>query len=202
MIKTVIFDLGGVIVPLDFPRGYAALSRLCRYSAEEIPARIGATGLVIAFETGRIEPAEFHRRVSDVLGLSLDYGEFLRVWSTIFAPRTLLPESLLLALLRRRLRLLLLSNTNALHFAYIQERYPVLRHFDDYILSYRVGRMKPDAEIYRAAIIRARCQPRECLFIDDLARNVAGARREGIDAVQFHSAVQLAAELRCRGLAA
>lgn len=200
MIKTVIFDLGGVIVPLDFSRGYTALSRLCRYSADEIPARIGATGLVPALETGRIEPAEFHRRISELLGLSLSYGEFVRVWGAIFLPGALLPESMLLALRRRRRRLLLLSNTNAIHFAFIEDRYPLLRHFDDYILSYRVGRMKPDAEIYRAAVIRARCQPRECLFIDDLASNVAGARRVGIDAVQFYSPVQLAAELRCRGL--
>jgi putative hydrolase of the HAD superfamily len=197
MIKTVIFDLGGVIVPLDFRRGYEALQGLSPYRAEEIPARIAATGLVPRLEKGLIEPEEFAARISEALDLGVSFEEFCRIWSAIFPPHTLIPESLLESL-RGRHRLLLLSNTNAIHFPFIRNHYPLLRHFDDFVLSYQVGAMKPAPEIYREAVARSGCAPRECFFIDDVAENVEAARREGLDAARFVSYEQLRDELRAR----
>lgn len=197
MIKTVIFDLGGVIVPLDFRRGYAALEGLSPYRADEIPARIAATGLVPRLERGLIEPREFASRIAQALELTVNYEEFCRLWSAIFPPHTLIPESLLESL-RGRHRLLLLSNTNAIHFPFIRQNYPLLRHFEDFILSYQVGAMKPAPEIYRAAIDRSGCAPEECFFIDDVPENVDAARREGLDAARFVSYEQLRDELRSR----
>jgi len=199
MIKTVIFDLGGVIVPLDFARAYKAIEGRSPYPAGEIPARIASTGLVPQLETGRIDPKEFAERISRALGLHVGYEEFCELWSAIFPPRTLIPESLL-AGLRRRHRLLLLSNTNAIHFAHIRRNYPLLEHFDDFVLSYEVGAMKPAREIYREAVARSGCRPEECFFTDDVADNVEAARREGIDAAQFHDCEQLQRELRARGI--
>jgi putative hydrolase of the HAD superfamily len=199
MTKTVIFDLGGVIVPLDFPRAYQALEGRTPYPASEIPARIASTGLVPELETGRIEPEAFAERICDALGLRVSYEEFCELWSTVFPPRTLIPEGLL-AGLRRRHRLLLLSNTNAIHFPYIRRNFPILEHFDDFVLSYEVGAMKPAREIYREAIARSGCEPQECFFTDDVADNVEAARREGIDAEQFHGYEQLERDLRARGI--
>ncbi len=96
--------------------------------------------------------------------------------------------------------MLALSNTNPIHFAMVKEAYPLLRQFHDFVLSYEVGAAKPEAKIYREAIVRARCNPEECFFIDDLAVNVEAAREHGMDAVQFLSAEQLDRELRFRGL--
>lgn len=100
----------------------------------------------------------------------------------------------------RNYRLVLLSNTNALHFEMIRETYPLLRHFHSYVLSYEVKAMKPSPLIYRRAIEEARCRPEECFFTDDIEAYVEGARREGIDAVQFESAGQIERELRARGV--
>jgi putative hydrolase of the HAD superfamily len=102
--------------------------------------------------------------------------------------------------LASRYRLLALSNTNPLHFAMVQEAYPLLRHFHGYVLSYQVGAAKPEAKIYREAIARAQCSPGECFFTDDMAVNIEAAREHGMDAVQFLSADQLDRELRARGL--
>ena len=199
MIKTVILDLGGVIVPLDFQRGYKAISAVCPYPAEEIPRRLGATDLIRRYESGLVASADFFAHMSDLLDFKLSYGQFCDVWSSIFPPHTLLPDSLV-AGVKDRFRLLLLSNTNEIHFAMIRERYPILRHFDDFVLSYEVKAMKPAPEIYQEAIRRAGCLPEECFFTDDVAAYVDGARRAGIDAVQFQSAEQLSAELRARGM--
>jgi putative hydrolase of the HAD superfamily len=134
-----------------------------------------------------------------VLGLEVDYARFRELWSSIFLPETLVPERLLEGL-RRRYRMLLLSNTDAIHFPWVRERYPLLGHFDDYILSYQVGAAKPDARIYQVAIQRAACQAGECFFTDDIPLFVEAARQAGLDAVRFESAAQLERELKAGGL--
>lgn len=199
MIKTVIFDLGKVLIPFDFSRGYRAMSELCSYAPEEIPKRIGSTDLVRRFESGQVPPEQFVEQLCAILNVQIEYARFCEIWSSIFLPHTLIPESLLEGL-RRRYRLLLLSNTNAIHFQMVRDNYPLLRHFHEYVLSYEVGAMKPSPLIYAAAIAQAHCAPEECFFTDDIAEYVAGARQAGIDAVQFQSAAQIQTELLERGV--
>lgn len=199
MIKAIIFDLGRVIVPFDFRRGYARLEPLCGIPAAEIPQRISPTGLVERFDRGEIEPRDFVRELSKHLDLHSTYEEFCQIWSCIFLPETLISDALLQGL-ARNYRLILLSNTNALHFEMIRKAYPLLRHFHEYVLSYQVGAMKPSAVIYRRAIEASGCRPEECFFTDDIAAYVEGAREHGIDAVQFQSPAQIEAELRARGV--
>ena len=68
------------------------------------------------------------------------------------------------------------------------DTFPVLRSFKDIIVSGFVGVCKPDREIFELALRRFGVTARDCLFIDDAAANVAGARAAGIAAVQFSSA--------------
>jgi len=199
MIKTVIFDLGKVIIPFDFKRGYQALEQVCGYPAAEIPRRIATTDLVQRFESGLIDPKDFVEQLSRVLDLRINYDQFCQIWSSIFLPDPLIPESLLEAL-SKRYRLLLLSNTNAIHFDMLEKSYPLLRHFHHMVLSFRVGAMKPEPAIFHEAIARAECRPDECFFTDDIPEYVAAAKREGIDAVQFESLAQIEQELLARGV--
>ena len=199
MTKTIIFDLGKVLIPFEIRRGYAALQRHCGCPAEEVPRRIAATDLVPRFEMGQLSGAQFFEEISALLDLQVRYSLFCEIWSSIFLPETLIPEGLLESL-RANYRLLLLSNTNAIHFAMVREHYPLLRHFHDYVLSYQVGVLKPAPEIYQAALARARCLPRECFYTDDIAEYVEAARGQGLDAVQFHSLAQLKEELGKRGV--
>jgi len=199
VIKTVIFDLGKVLIPFDFSRGYRAMERFCDYPAAEIPKRIAATDLVHRFETGLVEPRDFVEQLSRMLDLRATYEQFCEIWSSIFLPETLVPESLL-AGIGERYRLLVLSNTNAIHFAMVRQSYPMLRHFHDLVLSYEVKAMKPSPAIYREAIARAQCRPEECFYTDDIPAYVEGARREGIDAVQFESCAQLERDLAARAI--
>ena len=199
MIKTVLFDLGNTIVPFDFKRAYGRLQPLCNYDVTEIPKRLRATDLIFRFETGRITSREFVREFSSTLQLGVDYDEFCSIWTSVFLTETLVQEPLLEALARRH-RLMILSNTNPIHFEMIQANYPLLRHFHHCVLSYQVGAAKPSPEIFTEAIALARCNPAECFFTDDLAVNVDAAREHGIDAVLFKSAAQLEGELQARGL--
>src|SRR5437879_6172397 len=113
MIRAIIFDLGGVIIPFDFRRGYAAMERHCPYPAAEIPKRIRSTGLVPLYETGRIESRDFVEGLTRALDVKLSFEEFCEMWTAIFLPGTLVPEEML-DRLRARYRLVALSNTNEL----------------------------------------------------------------------------------------
>jgi len=200
VIKTIIFDLGGVIVPFDFNRAYKRIEQEFGHSPDYIREKIAATNLVIEFESGRMESRRFVEELTACIGISLDFDQFRELWSSIFLPHTLIPESLLVSL-KQKYRLLLLSNTNPLHFAMIRENYPLLKHFDHFILSYEVGAMKPAPAIYQAALSQAQCEPGQCFFTDDIAVFVEGAVREGIDAVRFEGEEKLRKHLADRGIA-
>ena len=198
MHKAIIFDLGRVLVNFDFKRGYRALEGHCPYPAAEIPKRLASGGLVERFETGLIEPRDFVAQMSAALELDIGYDRFCGIWSSIFT-ETLVPEAMLEGL-AARYRLLLLSNTNAIHFEGLRKSHPMLRHFHSLVLSYEVKAMKPQSAIFQAAVDRAGCRPEECFYTDDIAAYVEAARELGIDAVQFESLGQLQRELTARGI--
>lgn len=199
MIRAILFDLGQVLAPFDLERGLRALAPHCPHPPQEIQRRIAASGLLRPFEEGRIGPREFARRLSEALDLRVSYEQFCELWSSIFLPETPVPETLVEAL-ARRYRLLILSNTNVIHYRMIRERYPILRHFHDAVLSYEVGAVKPDERIYREALRRAGCSPEECFYTDDIPEYVDAARRLGMIAVRFQSAEQLARDLEAHGV--
>lgn len=198
--RTLIFDLGKVIIPFDFERGYRAIAGNCGLPPSEIRARIASTDLVVRLETGLIEPDDFVAQVSKLIGFPGSYADFSAHWTAIFLPETLIPEALIKSL-KGRYRLLVLSNTNAIHIDMVRERYPILSHFDHLVLSHEVKAMKPDPRIYAAALAHAEAEPAECFFTDDIPDYVAGARLAGIDAEQFTGYETLLSHLRARGIA-
>ncbi len=199
MIKALIFDLGNVIVPFDFRRGYAQMERLCSYLVHEIPKRIGTTDLSVRFESGQIGPEAFVDELRALLDLNVEYGEFCRIFSSVFLPDTLIPASLLQSV-KGRYPLVLLSNTNAIHWEMLRRTYGLLELFDHQVLSFEVGAVKPSPKIYREAVARTGVRPEECFFTDDVPAYVEAAKREGIEAVQFTTLDDLKRALHERGV--
>jgi putative hydrolase of the HAD superfamily len=199
MIKAVIFDLGRVIIPFDFHRAYAMIESRYGVPKAQISARLAQTDLVRRFESGEIDSRDFVRQISAHLNLDLSYESFCEIWSSIFSAETLIPEEMLRGI-ARNYRLVLLSNTNAIHFEMIRERYPHIGHFHALVLSYQAGALKPLPLIYQKAIEAAGCLPGECFFTDDIQAYVEAACALGIDAVQFQSVAQVKRELHKRGV--
>ncbi len=199
MLKALIFDLGNTLIPFDFKRGYAAMEQLCPYRTDEIRQRLGATDLVLRFESGQIQPRPFVEELCRILDLKMSYEQFRDIWFSVFMPGSLVEEAWL-DRLAERYRLVLLSNTNAIHFEMLEANYPILEKFHHRVLSHEVGAMKPSPVIYETAIAKAGCRPAECFFTDDIAAYVEGARQNGIDAVQFINQEQLQRDLRARGV--
>jgi glucose-1-phosphatase len=201
VIRSILFDLGNVLVPFDIQRGYKQLSQASGLPQEEVAVRIRESGLYEVYESGQIETDSFLDEFTKVLGYRSSLEEFREVWNSIFFPHTATSEELVVDL-KSRYRLVLLSNTNDLHFNWLRERYPILNHFDAYTLSYQVGAMKPSERIYAAAVENAQCKPEECFFTDDIEKYVEAARSFGIDAEQFVGEETLRAHLRNRGMLA
>ena len=197
--KALIFDLGKVLIAFDFQRAYDRIQPLCGYPVEEIRRRTGSTGLVPQLEIGQVSSRDFVSMLGAALGVSFGYEQFCEIWCSIFLPGTLIPESVI-AGLKRRYPLVLLSNTDEMHFEMLERTYPIVSHFEKRALSYQVGAPKPSPLIYQKAVELAGCRPEECFFTDDIPAYVEGARNFGIDAVQFQSAEQLREELKLRNV--
>ena len=197
VIRSILFDLGNVLVPFDIHRAYKTLSLHSGLQEEEVATRIKNSGLYPQYESGLCETEDFRSRFSELLGINLSHHEFREMWNSIFLPETTTSEELILEL-KQRYRLVLLSNTNELHYGWLRERYSILNHFDAYTLSYEVKAMKPEDRIYAAAVANAQCKPEECFFTDDIERYVEGARAFGIDAEQFTGEANLREHLRRR----
>ncbi len=199
MVKSLIFDLGRVLVNVDFEMGYSRMAELSGLRIEEVRDRLHGSRLAYAFESGLMPSSEFAARVSELMGVSPSFEEFAELWYSVFHEGPLVPEEFIAAL-HERYRLVLLSNTNALHYEMLEQRLGVLKHFDAYTLSYKLGAQKPSQSIYRDAIVKAGCEPGQCFYTDDIGEYIDGARAAGMQAVQFRGFGRLKADLQAAGV--
>lgn len=199
MIKTFIFDLGNVIVSFDHSKIVRRFEAVCKYSPEEIFSKTISSNLVREYNVGAITTAEFYNSIVRELDISMSFEDFFQTWNCTFIPEPIIPERIIKSL-SGKYKLLVLSDTNEMHFDYIKENFQILDYIDDFILSHKVNVVKPSAEIFQAVVKIAGCQPEECFFVDDLKENVEGAKRFGLNAMQFVSAEQFEEELKTRSL--
>ncbi len=193
------FDLGNVLVKVDHLRFCRGLAPLVGLSPQEVYAQIFATDLEPRFDTGRLSPGEFFRLIKAKLRVSLPYPQFCTLWTEIFDPMDSIEE--ILNHLQPRYPLYLLSNTNTLHFQYIQKRFPhILQYFNAFILSFIVGSRKPEAGIFQTLIREIGRPPAQILFIDDKEEFVAAARSHGLAAWLFVSSRDFKERLTDAGL--
>lgn len=190
-IRGVIFDMGRVLIGLDFSRGLPAWLR------EHVAAELGtlvANPFFVDFNAGRLSPEDFYNRARALFQLPFTYAEFCRLWCDIFLP---LPEmESLVAAVAARYPVNLLSDTDPLHWAFISENFPwIPKQFPSPTLSFRLGSNKPAMENFRAAAATLDLEPEECLFIDDLPINIEGALKVGMTGILFQNPQQLNDEL-------
>jgi putative hydrolase of the HAD superfamily len=198
-IKVILFDLGNVILPFNHYQIAEKLSRFSQKKELRDPQEIFShlfdlqEGIINRFDVGKLSPREFFQTIKENLGLSISFDEFIPIWNDIFVEDQEVSQIILSQ--KRKWRLGLLSNTDALHFTYILSKFPIMRAFDKWILSYEVGFKKPAIEIFQTAIEWASVEPRKILFIDDMKKHVEVAISLGMQGIHFISAEQLRKEL-------
>jgi glucose-1-phosphatase len=185
-IKHIIFDLGGVLLNIDYKRTEQAFVEAGIADFPQLYSQLQQTELFDRFETGRISSEEFIMALRAIAPPTVTAEQIVAAWNAMILDYPL-RRLQLLQQLRLYYDLVLLSNTNELHehaFNTLLSRthgMPTIAvFFDKVYLSHRVGMRKPDVALFRRVLDECGFKPEETLFIDDSPQHIEGARQAGI----------------------
>lgn len=197
MISHVIFDLGNVLIGYDY---MTYLAQVAGDRAEEVADAVFRHELWHEFDRGALTQAQLCAELSrQAPHLSALIGEVLEHWESMLQP---LPDSLVLLddVLAAGYDAYVLSNYPRESFERTLRRVDFFPKFAGGVVSYAEGVVKPEPAIYERLLDRYGLQAAECVFLDDAAVNIVGARAAGLQAIQFQNAAQARRELRQLGV--
>ena len=178
-----LFDLGRVVLDIDFSRAIGCWAAHSGREPSEIVARFARGAAYRDHETGSISDADYFESLRALLGIGITDAQFLEGWNAIFSGE--MPG--IAALLERaatHLPLYAFSNTNRPHVDHFSHAHAdVLGHFREIYLSSTIGLRKPDQAAYDHVVGAIGVPASRILFFDDLAENIEGARACGLTAV-------------------
>lgn len=194
-IRALLFDLGGVLIDIDFDRVFTHWARFSPYPAADMLERFSFDGVYQRYERGEIRDADFFDHVRRVLHMDADDEQIRTGWNAVFVRQN--DEVLaMMACLADRLPHYAFTNTSNAHQLAWTHTYPdVVRAFKRIFSSAEMGLRKPELAAYEAVIDAIGCDPASILFFDDLPSNIEGARRAGLQAVQVGSPNDIRAAL-------
>ncbi len=201
-IRTIIFDIGRVLVRLNLASAQKGLAKGLSLSPEELWSAIEKDPRWQDWQEGRMSPRDWYLNLTTRLGVSMDFEQFGVVWNSALDPEPIHPTSLFEGL-AKNYRLGLLSNTDPIHVARLESSYDFYRYFPPATRTYScaVGASKPDPLIFREALRACKAKAEETVYIDDIAAYVEAARKLGLRGIHFQSAVQFRQELAKLGVA-
>jgi len=199
MLRTILFDLGNVLVYFSHDRMCHQIGEVLGRSGADVRRMLIDSGWMWDFERGRLSERDLIHLLERELSAAIDPQAVATASSDIFTLNE--PMLPVLQLLKEQgLRLVLLSNTSPWHVDWVRRNWPVLDPFDELVLSYQVGAIKPEAPAYEAALQAIRCRPDECFYTDDVPKYVARGREFGLHAEVFTDADSLRGYLRPHGI--
>jgi len=195
-----LFDLGRVVLDIDFKRAMACWARHGGCDVADITARFSGGEAIRQYESGKIDDVTYFAHLRKMLGVDITHEQLLEGWNAIFIGE--MPGiAPLLERAARRLPLYALSNTNPPHIAHFSKIHAdVLGHFREMYLSSTIGLLKPDRAAYDHVVKAIGAPASRVVFFDDLADNVAGARAYGLTAVHVKSSEDVAQALTALGI--
>ncbi|MCK5847478.1 MAG: HAD-IA family hydrolase [Bacteroidales bacterium] len=189
MIKNIIFDLGGVILNIDFHKAAEAFKDLGITNFENLYSRATQSNLFINLELGVISDEEFYTAIRELSGISISNEDIKVAWNELLLdfPKERLN---LLKNLAGNYKLFLLSNTNKIHYDSYQNDLQI-KHgiegleklFEKCYFSHDIGIRKPEPESYNYVLEQNNLRPEETLFIDDTVLNIDAAVSVGVKAL-------------------
>lgn len=174
--KAIIFDVGGVLLDYDRDNFLNNISNNCDSNthAETIALLIASLKISRGFNT----PRTLFDNLKANHGLSMSFAELAIYWNSGFSRRDWIPE--LLTDLADRSTLVILSDTNAMHWDYICSEILDLSVFKQVFVSHELGMMKDSRQVFDQVIDELALPPRQLLFIDDTFSNTVHASSAGI----------------------
>lgn len=190
-IKNIVFDLGGVLIDLDFKSGINGLQKAGFANVKEQLLTFDRESIFQKFELGEMTEDEFRNAIREKSIVTLTDTDIDNLWNKILLE---IPhEKLKLILeLRGKYMVYLLSNTNPIHWNYIRKNafnyhgFRVNDYFEETFLSFEMHLAKPDKAIFERMLQDANLLPEETLFIDDSEANCEMAKELGIHVHHYH----------------
>jgi putative hydrolase of the HAD superfamily len=179
-----IFDLGNVIVDIDFNRVLGAWSDFSRVPLATLKQNFTMGEAFHQHERGEISDEAFAEAMCHEMDLPLSYEQFAHGWQAVFV--AIRPDviDIMHKLREQGHRVVVLSNTNRLHTTFWPDEYPEIRAAADKIyLSQEMGMRKPEARIYQAVLQAEGFSAADAVFFDDNADNIEGANQLGITSI-------------------
>jgi glucose-1-phosphatase len=194
--NSIICDVGKVIVDFSIERFRSLMQRLGARVAS-VEEFIEQTNL-LAYERGNISSEQYLKNIEQLLPCPPHRVILQEHWQDIFTP---IPEMLaLLKRLKEDYRLFLLSNTNELHWQFLEERFGIVQYAHDALPSFEAGLVKPDPEIFALAEAKFGLAPESIVYIDDLPANIEAAQARGWLGILHMSYAETAAQLQKAGI--
>jgi putative hydrolase of the HAD superfamily len=185
-IKNIIFDLGGVLLDIDFNRTFDAFEKLGFRGAGECFKRPDVNRLCLDFEIGAYCPEELRSRFREITGFDCSDDEFDEAWNALlgdFPPDRIRRVQELAG----RYKTYLLSNTNPIHCKHFNNELKKnfgIESFDHLLdkawYSHKLGLRKPHEQIFRKVLELSGLSHEETLYIDDFEVNVKTAESVGM----------------------
>ena len=186
MIKTVIFDMGGVVITLDSEEAMRRFSALGLTDFAERMNPYTQKGIFGELEEGKLSEEEYRQKLSEVCGRSLTFDEVKHCWMGYMKEVPANKLATILDLKKKGYRVILLSNTNPYVSTWTDSEdfsgdgHSIDEYFDALYRSFEVKYMKPDERFFRYVLSQEKLLPEEALFVDDGPRNCAAASELGI----------------------
>ncbi len=187
-IKCIIFDLGDVIVELDFDQFFNEVITPSPLNKPKTPIMLEFFRQSDTYHQGKISDKEFYNQACELLRVcNLNQKAFYTAFNSIISKINMEMVELVKNIRKNNtLKLICMSNINSSHWKYIKKmKWNIWDLFDDFILSHEVHLTKPDSKIFEIAIQKSRCKPEEIVFIDDGFNNIRAALDLGIIGIRF-----------------
>lgn len=183
--KNIIFDLGGVLLDLDFQKTIDAFEKLGLNDFGNMFSQFKADELFIKLETGHFNEPDFYEAIKKRTAKKISETEIDHAWNALILQFRI--ESLaLLEKLATDHNLYLLSNTNSIHLKYFKQiftkqtgKHSLDSYFSKAWYSNEVGLRKPGATIFEFVLKDGNLEAAETLFIDDTLANIEAAQKLG-----------------------
>lgn len=193
MIDALILDLGNVLAFHDNERLFQEMARAFGSTREAMRERLDG-GLWDRVNRGLLPGDSLRRELIARLGHELSAEAWFSLWNCHF---TLYDEMIReVEWLVGRVRLVLLSNTHDQHIEFLRPKLPLLQRFDGLVLSYEVGHVKPEPQIYERALELAAVEPSRAAFFDDVPRYAEAATSLGLHGRVFTTVAAFREQLR------
>ncbi|WP_020533764.1 HAD family hydrolase [Flexithrix dorotheae] len=196
-IDNIIFDLGGVIMNLDFHKTISSFNELMEIDFFEVFNGKQQQPVIDAIETGQVTPEEFRAELRKLFNITADDATIDAAWNAMLLdfPKEKIE---LVKTLKERKRTFLLSNTNAIHLIEagkrLSENYNGLTledMFEKTYYSHIVKDRKPNTSIYQLIIDENQLDPERTVFIDDNFDNIEGAKKTGLKTIHITGNVDI-----------